>query len=88
MDPSERAGCNSIQCTKCQKWVHRRCSDISKQVNLLSYRDVFVCRTCSHNCSVEEKLEFKRSKDVLEEMGKFFLSGVISLVVMVEHLRQ
>ena len=24
----ERVGCNSIQCTKCQRWVHRRCSDV------------------------------------------------------------
>ena len=37
VDPCEQSGCNSIQCTKCQRWVHRRCSNISKQVNLLSY---------------------------------------------------
>ena len=22
----ERVGCNSIQCTKCQRWANRRCS--------------------------------------------------------------
>ena len=27
-------GCNSIQCTKCQRWVHRRCSDVPGQVSL------------------------------------------------------
>ena len=56
-----RVGCNSIQCTKCQRWVHRRCSDVPRQVSLVSCRDVFVCRIClGHNCSVEEeKLEFK-----------------------------
>ena len=32
----ERFGCNSIQCTKCQRWVHRRCSDVPGQVSLLS----------------------------------------------------
>ena len=60
----ERVGCNSIQCTKCQRWVHRRCSDVPRQVSLLSCWDVFVCSTClGHNCSLEEKLEFKRGED-------------------------
>ena len=39
-------------------------------------RLVFVCRTClDHNCSVEEKLEFRRGKDVLEKVGKFCYLG-------------
>ena len=42
----ERVGCSSIQCTKCQRWVHRCCSDMPRQVSLLSCRAVFVCRTC------------------------------------------
>ena len=68
----ERVGCNSIQCTKRQRWVHRRCSDVPTQVSLLSCPDVFVCITCpGHNCSVEEKLKFKRGEDVLEEEEKF-----------------
>ena len=52
-------GCNSIQCMKCQRWIHHCCSDVPRQVSLLSCcDDVFVCRTClGHNCS-EEKLEF------------------------------
>ena len=41
-------------------------------MNLLACRDVFLCRLClGHNCPVEEKLEFKRGEDVLEEMQKF-----------------
>ena len=53
----DRVGCNSIQCTKYQRWVNRRCSDVPRQVSLLSCRDVFVCITClGHNCSVEEKI--------------------------------
>ena len=64
--------CNSIQCSKCQRWVHFRCSDVPRQVSLLSCRDVSVCVTCfGHNCSVEEKLEFKRCEDVLEVVDKF-----------------
>ena len=40
--------------------------------------DVFFCRTCfGHNCSVEEKLEFKRDGDVLEEVKKKFIIWVI-----------
>ena len=43
---------------------------------LLSYWHAFVCRTClGHNCSVEEKLEFKRGEDVLEEAEKFCYMG-------------
>ena len=42
-----------------------------------------MCRTClGHNCSVEEKLEFKRGEDVLEEVEKFcYLGDVISYYV-------
>ena len=59
-------------------WVHRRCSDVPRQVSLLSCRDVFLGRTClGHNCSVE-KLEFKRGEDVLQEVEKFFYLGDIS----------
>ena len=40
VDPSgvcgEQVGSNSIQCTKCQRWVHRRYSDVLRQVSLLS----------------------------------------------------
>ena len=76
----ERVGCNSIRCTKCQRWVHRPCSDVPRQVSLLSCRDIFVCRTClRHNCSVMEKLEFKTGEDVLEEVEKFcYLGDMIS----------
>ena len=71
----ELVGCNSIHCTKCQRWVHRRCSDVPKQVSLLLCRDI-VCRTClRHNCSVVEKLEFKTGEDVLEEVETFCYQG-------------
>ena len=76
----ERVGCNSIQCTKCQRWVHRPCSDVPRQVRLVSYNDVLVCRTClGYNYSVEEKLEFKGGEDDLEKVDKFcYLSDMIS----------
>ena len=76
----EGVGCNSIQCTKCQRWVHHRRSDVPRQVSLLSCRNVFVCRAClGHNCTLEKKLEFKRGEDVLEEVEKFcYLGDMIS----------
>ena len=30
----ERVGCNSTQCTKCQRWIYRRSSDVPRQVSL------------------------------------------------------
>ena len=75
MDPcgvcGERVGCNSIQFTKCQRWVHRHCSDAPRQVSLLRAVMSFLCRTClGHKCSVEVRLEFKRCEDVLQEVEK------------------
>ena len=65
---------------KCHRWVHPRCSNVPREVSLLSCWDVFDCRTClGHNCSIEEKLEFKGDKDVLEKVEKFcYLFDVIS----------
>ena len=47
---------------------------------MASCRDAFVCGTClGHNCPIEEKLEFKRGEDVLEEVEKFcYLGDIIS----------
>ena len=42
----ERVRFNFIQCMKCQRWVHCRCSDVPRQVSLLLCWDVFVCKTC------------------------------------------
>ena len=49
-------------------------------MSLLSFWNVFVCRTClGHNCTAEEKLEFKRDEDVLEEVKKFcYLGDMVS----------
>ena len=43
------------------------------------HHQVFFSRTClGHNCSLEEKLEFKRGEDVLEVEEKFCYQGDIS----------
>ena len=63
-----------------KRWVHRCCCDVPRQEDPLSCRDVFDRRIClGRNCSVEEKLEFKRCEDVLEEVEKFcYLGDMIS----------
>ena len=72
----QRVGCNSIQCTKYQSWVHRRCSDVPRQVSLISCWNVFICRTFpGHNFLVEEKLECEGGEDVSEEEEKFCYLG-------------
>jgi len=37
-------GNNSIQCTSCQKWVHRKCSGIKG--SMYKVMKIFVCRGC------------------------------------------
>jgi len=37
-------GNNLIQCTTCQKWVHRKCSSI--KVSMYKVMKTFVCRGC------------------------------------------
>ena len=56
---------------------------LARQVSLLSCWDIFVCITClGHNCTVEEKLEFKRGENVLEKVKKFcYLGDMISCYV-------
>ena len=38
-------GRNSIQCTKCQKWVDRKCSGIKG--SMIKVSKSFVCRSCT-----------------------------------------
>ena len=37
-------GCNSIQCTTCQKWVHKKCSGI--RGSMLKVMKSFICEGC------------------------------------------
>jgi len=37
-------GHNSIQCTSCQKWVHKKCSGIKGSMNKVMRS--FICRGC------------------------------------------
>jgi len=39
-------GSNSIQCTSCHKWVHKKCSGI--KVSMYKVMRSFICRGCSN----------------------------------------
>jgi len=39
-------GSNSIQCTSCQKWVHKKCSGIMG--SMYEVMKSFICRGCSN----------------------------------------
>ena len=42
-DCGRGVGNNSIQCTSCQKWVHRKCGI---NVNMFKVMKTFICRGC------------------------------------------
>ena len=69
---------NSFWCSISQEWVHCCCSDVPRQVSVLSCKDVFARRTfVGHNCSVKEWVEFKRDEVVLEVLEKLcYLSDI------------
>jgi len=41
---SKGVGRNSLQCTSCQKWVHKKCSGIKS--SMLKVEKSFICRGC------------------------------------------
>jgi hypothetical protein len=85
-------GGNSIQCQKCKKWVHSKCSGIKG--NLKVMENQFICKKCDGSQSGQEtewwgqdnlhhnkdgKLEYKMSNgETLEMVTKFcYLGDVI-----------
>ena len=40
------AGSNSIQCTRCQKWVHKKCSGMKH--SMYKVMKSVICRGCSN----------------------------------------
>ena len=41
---SKGVGSNSLQCTSCQKWVHKKCSGIKGSMSKVAKS--FICRSC------------------------------------------
>ena len=40
----KEVGANSITCTRCRKWIHKRCSDITGSLSRV--KDDFICAKC------------------------------------------
>ena len=63
-------GANSIQCTSCNKWVHKRCTDIKGKLTSV---DNFICKTCLAPAppeSLPEKISVDGDEfDIVSEFG-------------------
>jgi len=71
-----------MKCTKCTKWVHKRCFNLQDRVKMVVS---FVCKRCLHlvhaNCDKRVTLD----GDDLEVVGRFpYLGDVLSSVVGVQ----
>ena len=53
-------GANSIQCTSCAKWVHKRCSEVKGRLSAVVN---FVCKTCCTPALPENQLPEKINVD-------------------------
>jgi len=51
---SKGVGSNSLQCTSCQKWVHKKCS--GRKGSMLKVAKSFVCRGCLNPVLVQVAL--------------------------------
>lgn len=71
---------NSMQCTKCHDWVHKKCSGI--RGSLMKERHTFECKTCLRSSSeaqhrdmvIEPELELEPGQK-LESVKKFCYLG-------------
>ena len=70
-------GRNSIQCTKCCNWVHKRCSGVKQM--LKTVEDEFACKVCSiGNEKRDDSLDIElvlENGDCIENVNKFCYLG-------------
>jgi hypothetical protein len=66
------AGSNSIMCTPCGKWVHKRCSGVRGR--LTAVKD-FVCRTCKEGRDGKVNGGVQVGTDTFERVVKFCYLG-------------
>ena len=75
-------GSNSVQCTRCLKWVHKRCSGVKGLLQTVT--ETFVCKQCIGGMAEAETVAVSAgmdtgSGDVLEYVEKFcYLGNMIS----------
>ncbi len=66
---SKGVGVNSIKCTKCQAWTHKKCSGVKG--SLTSLKTAFVCKVCSAGkIAIENEVckEFNVGEDAFERV--------------------
>ena len=70
-------GRNSLQCTKCQYWVHKKCSGIQGKVASMNG---FVCKRCLGVVATSTEENVTLDKDNIEIVDKFaYLRDVLSM---------
>jgi len=70
-------GTNSIKCTGCEKWIHKRCSGVAGRLQE-AVASTYICRKCSGGMDVSAKNDgiFKLNEnDKLELVSKFCYLG-------------
>jgi len=71
---SKGVGVNSIKCTKCQAWTHKKCSGVKGSST--SLKTPFVCKVCIAGIVDNEvDSKFKVGEDVFERVDKFCYLG-------------
>ena len=58
---SKGVGSNALQCTSCQKWIHKKCSGIKG--SMLKMAKSFICRGCL-NPVTSDKTKVMASHDI------------------------
>ena len=66
-------GRNSILCSRCKKWIHRKCSNIKGR---LKHDPLYMCPVCAdenrRDKDVEDKVQIKVKEDVMLECVESF----------------
>jgi len=81
-------GSNSIQCTTCQKWVHKKCSGIKG--SMYKVMKLFICRGCSNPVisTGHTSVDIGASAN-LEVVDKFcYLGDILSVLEMLMQPRR
>ena len=58
----ENVGANSLLCTQCKMWTHKRCSHLKKNQKITqNFAQTFICKTCTslnyYNCTSSSNAE-------------------------------